>query len=332
LTFIIPDTFTNLKFTAAIRKLILKNKVIFIDSLPSNTFVSAVVDTALLAIQKKPSIQPYTFRSRKFTNQETIPSEHILPSGNLTEQAFNINLNIEHAPLVEKLSRSGLSISMVADVFYGIKAYQVGKGKPPQTRDIVTDKPFTASTKVEADWLPFFDGKDIARYENNWRNNNFIKYGPWLAEPRQPRKFEGEKILVRKILGDTLVATYVESTSYCNTLLFVIKPSGKDSDYDCHLLLGIINSRLTSWFIKSKLQISNTDIFPQIMVADIGSLPLLIKPNFKNVLLVRDAVKRRIAEKVAGFTKIDTEIDQQVYALYGLTAEEIKIVEGNSAE
>jgi predicted RNA methylase len=330
LTFIIPDTFTNLKFTAAIRKIILKYKVIFIDSLPSNTFESAVVDTALIAIQKKPHPQPYTFLSRKFTSQENIPPEQILPSSNLTEQSFNINLKIEHVPLVDKISKSGLTISKVADVFYGIKAYQVGKGKPPQTRDIVTEKPFTAPSKIGSEWLPFFDGKDIARYTNNWQSNNFINYGSWLAEPRQPRKFEGEKILVRKILGETLVATFVEKTSYCNTLLFVVKPLEKNADYDCPLLLGIINSRLISWYIKTKLQISNTDLFPQIMVGDIESLPLPSKPSLKHAPLVRDAVAKRIAEKIAGFTTIDTEIDQQVYALYGLTPDEIAIVEGKS--
>ena len=327
-TYIIPDTFTNLKFTASIRRIILNHQVIFIDTLPSNTFSSAVVDTALLSIRNLASSQPYTFQSRRFTNNAELPVEQTLPSSNLTESGFNISLKTEHVPLLRKIVQGGLSISSVADVFYGIKAYQVGKGKPPQSRDTVTDKPFTASNKQGIDWLPFFDGKDIARYKNNWKKNNFIKYGPWLAEPRQPRKFEGEKILIRKILGETIVATYVGVTSYCNTLLFVVKPRGEIIEYDCHLLLGIINSKLTSWFIKSKLQISNTDLFPQIMVADIESLPLPDKPNKQHILLLREAVKRRIAENVAGFTKIDTEIDQHVYTLYNLTPEEIAIVEG----
>jgi adenine-specific DNA-methyltransferase len=329
-TLIVPDTFTNLKFTASIRAIILNHRVIFIDSLPSSTFESAVVDTALLSIRNVCGKTPYTFCSRQFTHDGSPPKASILPSSNLTEQGFNISLKAEHAPLIHKLGQSGLSIGAVADVFYGIKAYQAGKGKPPQTRDTVTTKPFTSAHKMGADWLPFFDGKDIARYASNWHNNNFIKYGPWLAEPRQPRKFEGEKLLVRKIFGETLIATYVAITSYCNTLLFVVKPRGERKDYDCHLLLGIITSKLMAWFIKAHLQISSTDLFPQIMVADIESLPLPAEPNHQDALALKRAVKKRIAENVAGFTLTDAEIDQQVYALYRLTPQEISIVEGGA--
>src|SRR5207245_10073027 len=100
---------------------------------------------------------------------------------------------------------------------------------------------------------------------------NWIRYGPWLAEPRNPKKFEGEKLLIRKIVGNRLFATHIPKTSYCNTLLFVMKLKST-SPFNYLSVLGIINSRLIGWYIRSKLQISDEDTFPQIMVSDISSI------------------------------------------------------------
>jgi hypothetical protein len=328
ITLIIPDTFTNLKFTASIRRVLQKNTVLFIDSLPSDTFESAVVDTALLAVLKKKPEPLYEFTNRKFLDKDFIPRSRLLPSSNLTDTSFNISLGADLSPIADLISSKKLNVGEVADVFYGIKAYQTGKGKPAQTPVIVESKPFTSTFKKAGDWLPFFDGKDIARYINNWRENNFIKYGPWLAEPRRPSKFEGEKILVRKIFGETLVATYVPATSYCNTLLFVIKPNGAYQAYDCMLLLGIINSRLVSWYIRSKLQITDTDLFPQIMIDDIASLPLPESPREDIANAIRTLTVKRLAENRSGFTSIDAEIDRNVFELYGLTLSQVKTVLG----
>jgi hypothetical protein len=99
-----------------------------------------------------------------------------------------------------------------------------------------------------------------------------LKYGKWLAEPRIPEKFEDEKILIRKIVGNTLIATYVPETSYCNTLLFVLKLTNHNFKY--LPILGIINSKLISWYFKNKNQINEDDTFPQIMIGDILSFPI----------------------------------------------------------
>jgi hypothetical protein len=226
-------------------------------------------------------------------------------------------------------------------MFYGIKAYQEGKGKPPQSRKIVDEKPFTSDGKVDSSFLPFYDGKHIGRYQLYWKNDNWLKYGPWLAEPRQPEKFEGEKLLVRKIVGQTLIATYVPETSYCNTLLYVIRLNA-NSPVAYKALLGILNSRLIGWYYKSKFQISVTDTFPQIMISDILAIPIptssaigasisfmvdqMLETKKRLAIATRDAEHTQLEGKCAW---IDSEIDKLVYQLYGLTDEEIQIVEGN---
>ena len=174
-----------------------------------------------------------------------------------------------------------------------------------------------------------------------WKNNNWLKYGPWLAEPRQPQKYEGEKILIRKIVGKTLIATYVPDTSYCNTLLFVLKIK-REVNLGYHCLLGILNSKFIGWYFRKKFQIGPDDTFPQIMIRDILQFPIPPPDKAHHDQMVRLveqmlllhtqlAVAKTPDEKTRIQRQIDAtdhQIDQLVYELYRLTEEEIRIVEG----
>ncbi len=225
-------------------------------------------------------------------------------------------------------------------MFSGIKAYEVGKGKPVQTEKIREKKPYTSELKKDQSWKPFFDGKHIGRYELLWRENNWISYGQWLAAPRGPENFEGEKILIRKITGKTLIATYIAETSYCNTLLFVLKL--KDKHYSYQGILGVLNSTLLGWYFRKKFQISDDDTFPQIMIRDILQLPIPEIPKkvgveiekLVNQLLQINQQKAEVnlASQVSQLQgKIEyceERINEIVYQLYELTESEIKIIEG----
>jgi len=230
------------------------------------------------------------------------------------------------------MEMTSVRVSDTAKMFYGIKAYQVGKGNPPQTQKILQDKPFTSDIQRDRSFLPFYDGKHIARYTVLWQRNNWLKYGPWLAEPRKPEKYEGEKILIRKIVGERLIATYISEASYCNTLLFVLKLSD-GSEFRYKPLLGILNSRLVGWYYRKKFQISDEDTFPQIMIRDILQFPLpKISRERQHGIehFVDQILEAKKCDQVADTTTLEHEIDRLVYELYGLTEEEIAIVEGKS--
>lgn len=171
--------------------------------------------------------------------------------------------------------------------------------------------------------------------------NNWVKYGPWLAAPRLATHFEDEKLLIRKIVGETLIATYYPKQSYCNTLLFILKAKCETS-WNLKSLLGILNSKLIGWYFRKKFQIGKEDTFPQIMIRDILQFPLpsaSITLDSQMQVLVQEMLQRH--ERLAAvktdhdktllqrqISSTDTEIDRLVYDLYGLTNEEIRIVEG----
>jgi len=350
--YIIPDTYLNLGFTQVLRDLLLQNTILQeVVLLPSNVFGGATVDTTLLftsKVKKTDSFHPSEVKIKTFnkkgasTDLDNPVREFFISTKSWYEQkAFNLQSNSSEVSIFTKMEKAHKTVENISEMFYGIKTYQVGKGKPAQTEEIRDTKPFTSEYQKDESFLPFFDGKHIGRYELLWKQNNWLNYGPWLAEPRKPEKYEGEKILIRKIIGKTLIATYIPETSYCNTLLFVVKIK-PEATLSYQYVLGILNSKLIGWYFRKKFQISNDDTFPQIMIRDILQFPIPLADKARHDDMVRlvermlDLHKRIAAvnlshEKTALQRQIeatDKQIDQLVYQLYQLTPEEITIVEG----
>jgi hypothetical protein len=341
--YIIPDTILNLGFTEAIRMYLLQNTTIReIDLLPSFVFPDATVDTILLFFEKAISeigsglieVLIKIFKNLGKIEGLDNPERLFHIDSKLWQnlRSFNIQSDNKELKLIQRIDADFLLLGEYCDLFSGIKAYEVGKGNPPQTQDILNSKPFTSKIRTSESWLPLFDGKNIGFYELLWHEDNWINYGEWLAAPREKQNFESEKILIRKITNSRLIAHYIPYTSYCNTLLFVLKLKPGVARITYKALLGILNSGLMGWYFRKKFQINKEDTFPQIMIRDILQFAL---PN------VSDEITKRIEQIVdqiitlkqksppCSSTGLESEIDRLVYKLYGLTEEEIKIVEGN---
>ncbi|MDD4652323.1 MAG: N-6 DNA methylase [Methanothrix sp.] len=354
LGYIIPDTYLNLGFTLVLRSFLLRNtKIDEIVLLNSNVFNGVTVDTTLLFAKREKETQDFheskvsikLIDKKAFINSIENNYREFSVSTSIWHElgSFNIISNLDELNIINTIENKNIKLSEVAEMFSGIKAYEVGKGNPPQTKMIRDSKPYTSENRLEDSWLPLHDGKHIGRYQLLWKQNNWISYGQWLAAPRKPENFVGEKILIRKIVGKTLIAMHIPETSYCNTLLFIlkIKPAIK---FSYLYLLGILNSQFIGWYFRKKFQISAEDTFPQIMIRDILQLFVPTTDVARHDRMV-SLVERMLAlhkqlpetatphEKTALQRQIeatDGQIDALVYELYGLTEEEIGIVEGKT--
>lgn len=138
--------------------------------------------------------------------------------------------------------------------------------------------------------------------------------------------------------GKATFAAYLPDTSYCNTLLHVLKlrPNVK---IDYKYLLGILNSRFIGWFFRKKFQIAVSDTFPQIMISDIHQFPIpeISSGQQKHIVVYVDKIidlaksddYLQNQTKQAKVKEYESEIDQMVY---DLTPEEIAIVEGKATK
>ncbi|MBI5475940.1 MAG: N-6 DNA methylase, partial [Ignavibacteriales bacterium] len=260
--YIIPDTYLNLGFTKALRDLLLQNaKIREVVRLPSTVFSGAIVDTTILNFQKDhltKDYHPVDVQIRLFNRKSKITAvsnamrEFRIHSGLWFQQdSFNLESNETENRILDKIENANPLLADYADMFSGIKAYEVGKGDPPQNEKVRDSKPFTSEKKKGNMWSPLFDGKHIGRYELLWQEDNWVHYGKWLAAPREENNFIGAKLLIRKIVGKTLLATYIPYTSFCNTLLFILKiKPGCLLRYE--YLLGILNSKLFGWYFRKK--------------------------------------------------------------------------------
>lgn len=342
LSFIIPDTLLNLGFTQSTRShLLSRSKLYEIDLLPSNVFNDATVDTILFFTEKQEKAKDFIENDvivRLFNKKSTIQSldepekSFFIPTEKwFKQESFNLQSDNIESTIIDKIENQFDKLDSFVEMFSGVKSYEVGKGKPNQTREIVESKPFTSKNQVDEKWLPLFDGKHIGHYDLLWKNNNWINYGIWLAAPRNAENFEGEKILIRKIVGKTLIANYIPYTSYCNTLLFVLKLK-LHAQISYKALTGIINSNFIGWYFRKKFQISNEDTFPQIMIRDILQFAV---PNVQNDTtkqienLVETIIETKQTTPSVSTGNLEKEIDMLVYSLYGLTGEEIGIIENS---
>jgi len=122
--------------------------------------------------------------------------------------------------------------------------------------------------------------------------------------------------------------------------------------YALSYLLGLLNSRLMSWYFLHCSQVAQRDDFPKIVLKDSRSLPISPinfndpadkKRHDKMVSLVEQmlSLNKQLTtaktdhEKTALQRQIeatDKQIDKLVYELYELTEEEIRIVEGSNSQ
>jgi hypothetical protein len=208
--------------------------------------------------------------------------------------------------------------------------------------------PFNLSdTKTHATSRLAFSGS-VRRYKVDEGSRQYIRFDDTLAEPKPERYFSGPRILLRELISRQfqLQAVKVEKDFVTNkSMQSILQLAGGP---DLNYLLGLINSRLVSWYFLHRSNIAQRDDFPKIVLKETRSLPmraisssdsrekalhdkmvslveqmLLLSAQLPEVKtdLEKNALQRKIEAT-------DQQIDQLVYELYGLTQEEIKIVEG----
>ena len=257
---------------------------------------------------------------------------------------FNVSLSSRELPILKKIELKAKPLGESCDARFGVKVYQRGKGKPPQSGKEAEQKLYEADTKRGRDYHLYLWGEHVTRWHVS-HGQTWLKYGPHIAEPRTIELFEGPRVLVRRIVGERLVICPTTETLIADQLLHTVKP--RTSNLDHRFLAAVLGSSSVAYYFRKRFN-RTEKTFPEIRVAELSALPIPVldfkKPADKSrhdklVMLVDKLLglmpKLRAAtaesEKAVlqnAVTATDQQIDQLVYELYGLTPEEIKLVEG----
>lgn len=232
--------------------------------------------------------------------------------------------------LINKLSGNTNSISNYYDCSQGYIPYRLSDlisvyGKEEGTR-IKTQRLWHSKQKTSEYYIQEIYGRDISKYDYSV-SGEFIKYGKQVACYVNPIFFTSPRLLVREITNPTIIACFI-TDSYINDpqLLPIIAKEG--SLESLYYLWGILNSKLATFYHFNHSPKATKGAFPKILVQDIKDFPLPVVSNDVKSIIT-ELVKQVLENHSKGLdTKTDEQqIDLIVYHLYGLTYDEVLIVD-----
>ncbi|MCX8058637.1 MAG: Eco57I restriction-modification methylase domain-containing protein, partial [Spirochaetes bacterium] len=348
LGFIIPNNWLTIDTSLKFREFILKNTYnIEIVNSYDKVFQDANVDTSILIFSKKGDSN---IKLNELINGKILPIIKCETKEFLSDKNLILNCDLiknkKTINICQKININSKNLQDIVIIKAGIKAYEIGKGQPIQTKEMRDERVYHSTKKINDKYLKYLDGKDVKRYLIDW-SGQYIKYGKNLAAPRTPDLFKGERILVRQIPGKLpyLIYSTLVKEDYINDLNSMIIKK-QNNDYDLRYILGIINSKLISYWFYFKFGKMQRKIFPQFKIKELSLFP--IKPiDFSNIrekekhdklcelvsiiieLNEKLKVRKNINTIQKQIEKTNKEIDDLVYDLYGITEEERKIIEGD---
>ncbi|MBS4034046.1 MAG: N-6 DNA methylase [Ignavibacterium sp.] len=349
LSYIIPNSWLTIESCKLSRKhFITKNSIRILDDLNYNVFKNVGVEPLIILLSKKSIGSKIEYR--RLLNTKDMHNPYIKfdqNSWNNAKNNYSIYLSAEPAIniLLDKILKRSSIIGELYDVRTGLQAYEYNKGKPKQSKNDVKSRIYDYNYKFDNQTYKYLVGKNVERYAHSW-SKNYLRYGEWLSQPRTIDIFSRPRILLREITSKppyTLLATYIDEVYLNNkSILNILEFS--DSIDNLKFLLAQLNSKLISFYYKCRAVKSSRKLFPKVVIKDLRRFPTLSmsdNSSVKKIICLVDQIlttKKQLQEaKTEGdknylqrkCDRLDREIDELVYQLYGLTEEEIKIVEGN---
>ncbi|MCL9812607.1 Eco57I restriction-modification methylase domain-containing protein [Natranaeroarchaeum aerophilus] len=268
---IVPNTWLSNLQLQSIRKLLFTEKTIRkIRYYQKPVFENVTVDTLVLIAQNK------TFNKDSKIKIELVDDkseEYQIPQERWSDrggEAVNIFERPEIIGLSDKI-RNQPRLDKFCKVTQGTKPFQVGKGSPEQTQEIVNKKPYVSDEQKTEQFRPLLSGKHVNRYVINWDSNYWIKFGDWLAEPRYSANYDvSSKILIRQT-ADSLIATLDTDQFIVRDNLYTITC---DCDFDHKYLLGLLNSKLLNWYYQQVVNPEKGEALAQVKRGHVSQLPI----------------------------------------------------------
>ena len=275
LGFIVPNTWlTIISFEPLRRFLLEKTADLQIINVYGRVFDEASVDCCLLLFTKGSPTEVTTGEMHDVRVEKFAP----LAPGDLTSAGtaiINISLvkHREALDIITKINAASYPLTRYGTARTGFVAYEVGKGKPAQTKEMKDARVYHSANREGAGWYAYLDGRDVRRYGLGW-SGQFVKYGDNLAAPRDEALYRTERILVRQIPSKppyAINAAYTDTDMLLNdrnsniVFNFKIKPQA---------ILGVLNSRVTSYWFAYTFDKFQRDTFPQFKLAELEQFPI----------------------------------------------------------
>lgn len=334
MSYIIPNTFLFNTFAKHFREMLVEkwNVLEILDCTKFPIFESAVVRNAINLFQKdsegskqvgyRNTANVTSFSDLLEREREFMTVESLLTMNQNWGLAYFLPTSIRN--VVNLISSSPLAVKDVfPEISQGLIAYDKYKG---QSEEIIKSRAYHSFVYKDGlkKWLW---GEDVTRYNLTWNGKEYIDYCNGIANPRNPSFFVGKRMLVREITNPSIFAALIEIEAYNDPSIIIVKES---RDYPIEILVGIMNSKLATFFHFNHSPKATKGAFPKILVQDIKEFPLpKVNSDERKILmrLVDDVTTIKKGKSIADTSALENQIDFLVYHLYGLTYDEVLIID-----
>lgn len=278
----------------------------------------AVVHTCILRMQKGRTITRIGIKKNISDVSELIlPVDYSLMVTDIEKTqnfTFDISFNNSERQMFAKLR----GLQTLGDYCFLRQCIKTGNDK---------DFVMKSDTELPKPWKRTLRGKGIDRYIIK-ENNVYIKYGDWLARNWKNTSFyECPKIAIREA-GDKITACIDLENRYFLSSLYAIYPKEHYTINELKALLAILNSTFATYFVRKIAFDLTQGAFTKMRTNQLARLPLpsISGGNQEDLANMVDII---IRAKQSGIDTIsdEMEIDLLVYHLYGLTYDEVLIVD-----
>ena len=320
LSFINPTTFLTNNYTQPLRDLLLNKTIILsIINIGDNVF-DASVNTGIEIIkkgQKEDHILNYYYAEYENDKLSIKKISSTLQTDYLKVEKHIIQpiTSNESYSLSQKIEGKAKNLKEYASVNFGMQL----RNRKIFTRDVLVSPSPEMLTPYHRKCLT---GKDISDYVTFW-NNRYCYFneearcgGCWIESLHNSK----DKILVRQVGAVPVCGIDTEGLAVLNSAFMIvckrINPFGA---------LGILNSKLIKFYWQQKFE-DKRKTFPKIKGTYLELLPI-VPPTDEVTRLVKNILSLKQDSLSNDTSAIEQQIDILVYHLYGLTYDEVLIVD-----
>jgi len=334
-TYIIPNTILFNVFAKTYRESLFDNWQIqeILDCTDFNVFEGSATVRCIITqfinkvsngeVYYRPTLNVTSFDELAQRELNKTSKDVLLENNQNWALVFKLNSNV--IGLVSKIRNNKLPLEeYFPEYSQGLIAYDRYQG---QDKNTIKNRVYHSNENKDG-WKKWLWGEDVTPYQVKWNGKEYINYCDGIANPREPKYFKGERILIREITNPKIYSGFTTEECY-NDPAIIIVLKNKKGKIDIKVLLAILNSRLATFYHFNSSPKATKGAFPKILVEDIKNFPLPDINENHQAELIND-IDKIISLKQEGkeSSELETKIDNLIYKLYDINPAEKDIIEG----
>jgi len=243
---------------------------------------------------------------------------------------LNIYISKDDVKLLTKIEQNSIPLIKIAETKQGI---------------IVGDESkYISNSEINDKYKKILRGRNIGRYKINYKGDYLYYDNKALTRAREQRIFECKKKILTQHVSDKIIAALDEDQYYALQTINVVLM--KDTCLSVEYILALLNSKLLNFYYEKYFNMG-ADFTTAVATENLNTLPIYnlnfndkscrgFHDNLSQLAIQISEFNKKLDNSLNEFEKLlitrqieatDRQIDRLVYELYGLTEEEIGIVE-----